>query len=326
MLRPICNITITKSTGNTYVFDYVNEVEIKSSYERLTDTAKVVLPRKLTFQGKTLFSDVNAIFKRGDEIKIELGYFPNLRTVFEGYISVVGGSLPIELECEDKMYLLKKTTIKKIAKTTTTLKELLTDILPSGIKFDALDVQLGSFRISNATVSQILDDIKSGYGFYSYFVDGVLHVGLPSDASDTNTEEFPFETLIIDDEDLKYQIKEEIGIKVVAISMQSDNSKKEVTVGDADGSQRTFYTYNATESALKEFASLKLNKVKYTGYTGSFETFGEPYLRHGDVAKLTSEKLPERDGNYEVISVNRKFGVTIGYRQYIELGTILSGT
>lgn len=322
MLRPICYITFTKDDGSKYEFDFCHSIEIKSSYENFTDTAKIVLPRKLSFDGKELFSGADAIFKRGDEVKIELGYFPELKTVFEGYISFVNGSLPVEIECEDKMFLLKQVTIAKYSAESTSLKDLLTEILPSDIDFECLDVQLGSFRISNATVSRMLDTLKGDYGFYSYFVDGVLHVGLPSDASDTVTEEFMFEKTIIDADGLKYQRSEDISIKVVAISMQSDNSKKEVTVGDPEGSQRTFYTYNSTEAALREFANLKLEEVKYTGYSGTFETFGEPMVRHGDVAKLTSTKLPERNGNYEVVSVNRSFGL-YGYRQEIQLGTIL---
>lgn len=322
MLRPIVKITFTKEDGSFYEFDFVNSVEINSSYENFTDTAKIVLPRKLSFEGKDLFSGANALFKRGDQVKIELGYYPNLVTRFEGYISYVNGSLPVEIECEDKMFLLKQTTVSKYAVASTSLKDLLTAVLPSNIEFNALDVQLGSFRISNVTVSKILDTLKSDYGFYSYFVNGILHVGLPSDASDTVTEEFLFEKTIIDDSELKYQLKEEMFIKVVAISMQSDNSKKEVSVGDSDGSQRTFYTYNATDSALNEFANLKLNEIKYTGYTGSFLTFGEPFVRHGDIAKLSSTKLPERDGNYEIVGVTTTFGMD-GYRQNIQLGTIL---
>jgi hypothetical protein len=322
MLRPICKITFTKEDGSTYVFDFVNSVEVKSSYEVFTDTAKIVLPRKLSFDGKELFTGANAIFKRGDEVKIELGYFPNLEVIFEGYVSNVGGSLPVEIECEDKMFILKRTTVAKYSNASVSLSDLLKDILPSNIEYNCLDVQLGSFRISNATVSKILEVLKTDYGFYSYFVNGVLHVGLPSDASDTITEEFLFEKTIINPDELKYQLKEELFIKVVAISMQSDNSKKEVTVGDSDGSQRTYYTYNATDSALLEFANLKLNEVKYTGYSGSFETFGEPKVRHGDIAKLSSTKLPERDGNYEIVGVTTRLDMS-GFRQEIELGTIL---
>ena len=90
MLRLNSKITFTsKATGDEIVFDFVNNVEINTSYENLTDTAKITLPRKLNFDGKPIVVGVTSLFKRGDKVKIELGYFPNLRTVFNGYIGLI---------------------------------------------------------------------------------------------------------------------------------------------------------------------------------------------------------------------------------------------
>jgi hypothetical protein len=327
MLKLKSKITISTKASNfqtEYYFDFVHSVDIKSSFEDLTETAHVKFPRNLSYKGTKLFIGDNAIFKRNDKIKIELGYDPDLKEVFNGYITEVGENCPIELVCQDAMYVLKKKTIKTYSKSKTTLNALLTDILEgTGIEFEPLDVSLGSFRITNATVSKILDELKKDYGLYSYFRDGKLHCGLPSDASKTNTEELAFEKNIINPEDLKYQLADEISIKVVAISMQDDNSKKQIEVGDTDGATRTYYTYNATDAALKEFADLKLNAVKYTGYVGTVKTFGEPYLRHGDIVKITGGNYTSRNGNYELTSVSRHFSVNDGYKQDLELGVFV---
>jgi hypothetical protein len=323
MLRLYSKITFTsKTTGEEIVFDFVNEVTIETSYENLTDTAKITIPRKLNFDGKPIAVGVDSIFKRGDSVKIELGYFPDLRTVFTGYITKVSPKTPIVLECEDNMYLLKTTIIDKYSKTKVSLKQLLTDILGDVVEFKTLlDVELGSFRITNSSVSKVLDTLKSDYGFYSYFVDGVLNVGLASDASDTQTIEYKFEENIIDDSSLEYQRSDDMRLKVKAVSLNSkDNSKIEVEVGDDDGALKTFYTQNATESALREFANLKLTEWKYEGFRGTFKTFGEPFIRHGDTAKLISDKFPEKNGLYEVVSVTRNFNTSEGYKQDIELG------
>lgn len=321
MLRIISKITFTSAkTAEVLEFDFCESLQIVSSFEDLTDTAKIKFPRKLSLNGKNIFLGETAKFKRGDIVKIEVGYDPKLRTVFEGYVNKIGSNIPIEIECEDAMFLLKKNTIKSFVKETVSLKELLTAILPTGIEFEALDVQLGSFRISNKTSAQVLDVLKD-YGLYSYFTDGKLYCGFAFNASKTNTEEFAFEENIITQDDLQYQQADDINIKVVAISMQSDNSKKEITVGDVDGAQRTFYSNpNTTEADLKKFADLKLNEVRYTGYVGSIFTFGEPYMRHGDIAKITSKKLPERNGNYLVKSVTRSLSVDGGYKQTLQLG------
>lgn len=319
MLRLKSYITFTKSDGREFYFDFCHMVETDESWENYTKTAKITVPRKVKDKGKNLFVGNDAIFRRGDKVKIELGYFPKLRTVFEGYIAKVSSNIPIEIMCEDEMFLLKNTNIKKYSAKAPTLKQLLIAILPSKIKFECIDVNLGSFRVTNSSITSVLDELRTGYGLFSYFRDGKLYVGLPSNAAVTNTENFTFEETIINEDDLDWQQAEDISIKVKAISMQPDNTKKEIEVGDSDGAQRTYHLYNATDAALKEFANLKLNEIKYTGFVGTVETFGEPYVRQGDIAHLASKKLPERDGDYLIKDVKRKFGWNIGYRQYLGL-------
>jgi len=350
MLRLISKITfnqydkVSMTYGKDVVFDFCESIEIKSSFEDFTDTARITLPRKVSMNGRNIFFGDNALFKRHDKVKIELGYNPKLRTVFEGYITEIGSNVPIEILCEDEMFILKNTKITYPEKTGTithgkpskkypqgkllkkpivvsdpiTLYELLDYCLPDH-EFECPDVNLGQFRATKSSIPQILDELKKTYGFYSYFKGLKLHVGLPSDASQTNTEEFAFEENIINEDELKYQIAEDLSMKVVAISMQMDNSKIEVEVGDSDGAQKTFHVYNTSESDLKAYATLKLNEVRYTGYVGTVRTFGEPYMRHGDIAKITSVKLPERNGNYTVKSVRRIFNVEEAYKQELEL-------
>jgi len=70
------------------------------------------------------------------------------------------------------------------------------------------------------------------------------------------------------------------------------------------------------EFAAKEW----IKENKYTGYRGDVETFGEPIMKHGDMAKITSEKLPERDGTYLIKKVKRVYGVDNGNHQIFTLG------
>lgn len=342
MLRLNSKITFTsKTTNQEIIFDFVNDVEIETSYENLTDTAKIKLPRKLNFNGKPIVVGLDSLFKRGDKVKIELGYFPNLRTVFNGYITKIATNAPLEISCEDSMFILKQTIVTypkkyslvtqgksgkhlkkaKVISSKITLQDLLDNIIPDEIEYKCLiDSNIGSFRASNVSVAKVLDTLKNDYGFYSYFVDGVLQVGLASDSSDTNEAEFDFEENIISDTSLEYQRKDDVRLRVKAISINSsDNSRITLDVGDDDGVQKTVYTQNTSESDLKKFADLKLEELKYEGYKGKFETFGEPYVRHGDIAKLVSKKYPEKNGTYQIVSITRNFGVD-GYRQNIEIG------
>lgn len=342
MLVPRCKITFIKESGDQYIIDFITDIEIEESFEHLTDTFKLTFPRALNFKGQPLFHGANPIFERGDQVEVQLGYFPNMRVVFTGWVSEISAKIPVEIKCEDDMFLLKNTKVSypdkskinysytskkkgkqlkrpKVISQQVTLKQLLDFILPNDIEFECLDVNLGMFRASNVSVARILEELTQKYGFYTRFRDRKLYVGFQSNAADTVIGEFEFENNIIDDSDLEFQRKEDVNIKVVVNSIDTNNVKTTVEVGDADGAVRTYHLYNSTKADMETYANLQLKKAKYTGYRGSFETFGEPYMRPGDVVKLKSKKFPERDGTYIVPTVKRKFGVD-GYRQTIQVG------
>jgi len=341
MLRPQVNITFVSSTDTTLKFNFCNSFETDESYEHLTDTARIVVPRKLNFEGQDLFAGASPLFKRGDKVTIEAGYYPNLNTIFEGYISKINAKIPVEVECEDSMFLLKQYTVTYPDKYSTiylgtngkflkrpktisaniTLKELMDNIIEDAIDYKILDnIKLGQFRVINATPAMVLEKLKDEYGLFSYFVEGVLNVGFANNAADTKEALFEMEKVIINSQDLDYQIEDNIKVKVKAISMNSDNTKTEVEVGDSDGEQKTIHKYNMDEDELKEVAEKWIKEFKYTGFKGEIETFGEPYVRHGDRAKITSTKLPERDGTYLIKGVKRKMSVGGGFRQILDLG------
>lgn len=357
MLRLYSNIKITSATNgsvsqfsNVIEFNFVNEASTEESWENLTDYFKLVFPRNINRNGENIFSGENALLKRGDEIEVSLGYYPNLERVFKGHIVDISSKLPLEIKCQDDMYLLKNTNIifptrrevitSSVSKTgrTTRLKkprtivdtysldDLLDSILPEYIQYECLDMQLAKRAYTNVSVSRILEDLRSTYGLYSYFRENeqgeqVLHVGFASDASTGVTHTFEFEKNIIDDSNLEYQQAEDISYKVILKVINENNEVTEYTYGDTDGSQRTVHVYSSTTNPISREVLDKMgndwvSKYKYTGYKGSFTAFGEPVVRHGDIVKLTSRKLPERDGNYLVKGVKRSFGVN-GYRQEI---------
>lgn len=323
MLQCQCKITV-ENNDKIVVFDFVNSIEINTSYENLTDTCKIVVPRKITFDGQNLFAEPSPLFKRGDKVKVEIGYVPNLEVVFEGYLSKIGSGLPTELECEDAMFLLKqyRVTYPKGGNgaSNVMLKDLMDNII-KGISFSVIDnINLGSFRVSDATPSMVLDKLKSEYGLFSYIRNGELYVGFANDASNTDEAEFVMEEVVINAEDLEYQTEDSVKIRVKAISIKDDNSKIEVEAGDADGEQKTIHKYNMSEADLKQVAEKYVKEFKYTGFVGELETFGEPIMKHGDRCKLTSTKLPERNGVYLIKGVKRVYGVDKGNHQIFKLG------
>lgn len=315
--------TVGSRSGESIEFSFVNSIEIESSYEDLTDTCKITIPRKLQFEGKNLFVGDNPIFKRGDKIEVKIGYVPNLTTVFRGYIKKVSGNIPTFLECEDEMYLLKQTKITYPTggngKSNATIKNLLDAILT--IPYNLIDdLPLGSITFTKVSVARVLDELKKQYGLFSYFVDGKLHIGFANDASRTKEAEFKMEEVVINSDDLEWQNEADMKIGVTAINMTLDNVKTEVTSGDPDGDQKTYHYTGLTTTELQKIADKTVIDFKYTGFKGNLETFGEPVLYHGDRCNITSVKLPERNGTYLIKKVTRNYSVGGGNKQIFNLG------
>lgn len=317
---------VTRTVIDSFEFDFLTEVEINSSLENLTDKATLTIPKKLNYKrnGKTVTNIVEGadpLFKRGSVVELRAGYNDELNRVFTGYVSDITPRLPLQFALQDEMYKLKQVTISNYVKSGLTLKQLLTDILPAGTRFEALDVTLGWFRIKRSNVAAVLDHLKSHYGLTCSFRDGVLYAGLryiTTDPMALDIHEFEFERNIIDDSDLVYSREDDVNIKLKAISINDKNEKIEETVGSEDGDQRTMYFYGLDRAALVKIANESLVKMKYEGFRGSFETFLLPRVKIGDAVRMINGRLPEKNGVYLVKEVVTRYG-TGGGRQIIHL-------
>lgn len=296
-------------------FTMVNETTVTKTFDNMTGTAKVVLPRNLKFQNKNIYNDSNPLVLRGDKIKIECGYMPKLDTIFEGYISRVSNGTPTEILCEDGMFILKQTIVTNKSYADVSLKTLLKDIIGNVVPYKNITAQLGAVRINEASVGVILDKLREEYGLFSFFVGNTLRVGLPFYAP-KKIATFLFEKHIIES-DLEYLRTDDIKVKIKGI-LVNGNTKIKKEFGDKDGDLRTFFLYDSTEAELKRVCEAKLKEYKYEGWNGSFTTFLQPAVSHGDHAIIASYKNPERDGTYLIKSVETTCGVN-GGRQVIEL-------
>jgi hypothetical protein len=310
MRRPTCNISVAN-----FEFDFLTELEIVSSWKTLTDTGTLKIPSKIKRGGESLVAGNNNLFKRGDRIEIELGYYPNSARSFTGFVSAILPGSPLVLQIEDDAYLFKQENVTTSYKDVT-LKTLLTDLCP--IDFVSVDANLGAFRISNANFAQVLAELKKTYGLVSWVRGSVLYCGLAYFPETSTAHELLFERDIIDSS-LEYMREDDVKIKVKAISIAGDNTKIEVEVGDPQGAQRTLTYYGLSESDLRDTAERELPKLKYEGYRGDFLTFGEPLINHGDTVILKNLKFPERDGEYLVDEVVKTQGMS-GFRQRVTLG------
>lgn len=303
-----CHITI----GN-YSFDFVHKVVVNTSWKNQTATASMMLPSNLKLDKDKILNQIST----GDKVVIQTGYKGRLNTIFIGYISDISPKVPIEILCEDEMYQLKKMTISKSGRNAKVVP-LLKELFPN-YEIDALDVELGNYRIDKLNGAQVLKLLKDNFGLHSFFRERKLIVGRMHNAETANEVSFQLDYDIAED-NLVFKRKEDIKLKVEAISNNRDGSKTTVTVGDEDGEQRTLNFYQLSKSELQANAERDLEKLKYDGYRGNFTAFGEPFVRHGDIVELHKEEDSDKTGKYWVEEVNYEFGFGVGIRQNITLG------
>jgi len=310
MKRLSAHITIGK-----YRFDWVNSVEIESAWKMFTDTAVIKLPAHLKINRDELLN----YFKYGDRVIIRLGYDDRLQMIFAGFITEIKPSVPIEIKCEDEMWWLKQDNITysgKRLKLSDLINELFADY-----KTDYIDVSIGNYYIKNLSRAKILEKLKSDFGLYSFFRGNTLVIGKVYNPDTANEHKFKLDYNVVEN-DLIYKRKDEVKLKVKAISNKADGSKIEIELGDENGEQRTLNFYDLDKVALKKYAEAELERLKYDGWRGSFTAFGEPFVRHGDIVELQKEGHSDQTGKYWVDKVVYSFG-TDGYRQKITLGSRL---
>lgn len=311
--------------NKTLYFPAIKNVTINESFDDLTTTAVVVLPRNLKFEDRNIYEGADPLIRRGDKIKLSSGYYPNLEVRFDGYISKIDNNVPVELKCEDKMWAVKQVVCPNMSLTDISLRDLIDLVFDSysyagkeGIEIKVLEnYNIASIRINEASIGVILKKLRDEFGTYSFFKDNILYVGLAYYPDLAKEQTFLFEKSMIETE-LEYLKKDDVKIKVKGILVKEDNTREEITVGDADGDLRTVFQYGGSVDDLKRTINAFLEQMNYTGYYGSFTTFLEPKVTHGDYAILNSYKYPERKGKYLIKSVTTSFGVD-GGRQQIEL-------
>jgi hypothetical protein len=376
-------INIIKITRNK-TFDFPNRkgemsiqflesYNVQSTWESLTDAGKITFPKNLYYKNefgslqRLNGKDVNVggfnsepLILRGDSISLRVGYryidktgkeIVDTEVVFTGYISKVTSNIPIEIEVQDNMFLLKQNSLKpKTFTKNNTLEDILKYIITgTTFKIYALTTtNLGPFTIGNETSAQVLNRLKTTYNLDAYFSDNTLICGVFRYREDKiSTHLFDFEKNVIESQ-LEFSRKDDIKLSAVAYNnvteetgavtksgkKKTKNKRIEVLVelnnsaqgytlkqvtSNKEGERRTFFFIGAkTKEELGKLAYEKLKQYYYEGLKGSFTTFAIPFVKMGDNVKLNSKLYPERNGTYKVKKVVASGG-TNGLRQEITL-------
>lgn len=307
-------------------FRSLHEVEITKSVEDLSDTAVIKLPAKFKIRQNGQLKYTEEAIKVGDKIQVTLGYEGRYEGLeFSGFVSSVGSKIPLEIKCEDAMWLLRRKNITK-AFGKTTLKAILQEVISgTEIKLSenipAMDVD--KFIIKNANGTQVLQKLKEDFCLSIYLDDNAkLYAGLQQ-ANNVAQEVIYDLNYNLVENNLEYKTEDEKRLKIKYTYIDKKNHKKSVEVGDDGGETRTFHTsVISDENQLLKMAESELKKNKYAGFEGSVKSFLIPFATRGMTAVIKDKEHINREGRYFIKKVVTTFG-TVGARRDVTISNKL---
>ncbi|WP_294958670.1 late control protein [uncultured Flavobacterium sp.] len=309
-----------------FTFNAVNDIEITKSVEEMGDTAVIKLPTrfKVKQNGEQKFTE-DAI-KVGDPVTITLGYEGKYSGVeFTGFVKKISPKVPLEIQCEDAIWLLRRKSITKTwAKTT--MKEILQEVVkdtPVKLAKQIPDIELDKWIIRNANGAQVLESLKKDL-LMSVFItdDGKLYCGLEQLTNIGQTVVYDLNYNLVENS-LEFKSKEDRKIKIKYTYIDAKNKRQSIEVGDPDGEQREYHTSVISDmKKLEEMARAEIKKLKYDGFDGDVTGFLIPYATRGMKAKFIDSEHPNREGNYFIKKVVTTFG-TGGARRKVTIGNRL---
>lgn len=173
-----------------YVIHFAQSYEVISSWQNMTDTAKLKLPKNVVIRDKNKrtfnlrdankplgasIDEIPPVFMKGDKITIDHGYWGLTPTgeqklymtgegttphLFEGYITGVKSGDLFELACEDNMWKLKQVSAIKKSWKGVTIENMLKELL-AGTGF-----KLPAERAGRKTVLEVAKSLKMKLGAY----------------------------------------------------------------------------------------------------------------------------------------------------------------
>ena len=299
-----CEISI-----GDYLFKHCNSFNIKRSWKNITQTATIKLHNIEGLLDK---------IKVGDDVEIKAAYDGDFKTEFIGCVSSIKPTIPVEINCECLMWKLKQKEVSNSWKSTT-LEIVLKYLVPDA-EIECPLVSLSPFRLDKITIAKALQRLKDEYLLSVYYRERKLFVGLPyTEKLPSINYEFRTKYANANIHNLVYKNKEDVKIKVKAISVFPNNTKIEKVFGDEDGDSTTLHYYNKKESEIEILAKEQLERLKYDGYKGTFKTKGLPFIDHGYLANIYDEKYPDRSMGVYVDSVELEYGPD-GFNRYVEAG------
>ena len=319
-----CRISFFDNEKLKYTFYSASEIEIKKSWKKYTQTALIKLPKKLNFIQANQIKEVENLsdfIKKGDRVIIELGYNTILKKEFEGYVSSsIKSAIPYEIECEDEMWKLKQKMVS-VHIEDATVRQILQAAAPD-YKIYCADELYGDFSQVDTPV-KIFETLRKTLGVYTFFRDKRLVCGLQyvdQLVSDVVPNFVIGENII--DFDIKVSTDENAKVKVFGKSIQNNGSVIFYDKGDEGGViTKLNIDYQLTKEELKKTVEAKYKReIEQGSISGSFKTFGFPFVEHGQKINWYDPIREKIKATYYIDEINIDVSLSNGYKKTIVPG------
>ena len=313
-----------KITVGKYRVALLDSVTINKSVENLTDTAVIVLPG--TSLNKAI--KVENKIQTGDAVEIHLGYDDNMLLEFKGYLSNISiDDSTIKLECEDSLYLFKK-SLKDRELKNISLKNLLKTIVgdvnainaenktPTNYTVDcSYEFTWDKFTLFKATALDVLKKVQDETKANIYFEGETLHIHPPYSAvKNSKAVAFDF-ARNIEKSDLKYVRAEDKKIEVEVTATLPNGKTEKVQYGKSGGEKHSVIAVNIDKASMVNRAKSEYNIWVYDGYEGNFTGWLIPYVEPAYKISLHDSEYEYKNGNYYVIATETSFNSSGGVRK-----------
>ncbi|MGV0931582.1 late control protein [Empedobacter brevis] len=312
-----------------YTFSTITDVQIEKSVTNLCDTATIQMPTKFKVKGDdNKFISVEEAIKKGDEVEIYLGYENKYFGLeFKGYVSKISPKYPLEIQCEDSIFLLRNRVFNKTFNEPTELKDILQFLvqdLPIKLSDKIPKFKFNKYIIKNANGAQVLQDFKLNYLLTSFIDDdNKLFVGLQQDINNQKYSAYDLNYNIIEN---NLEFSEPVDDLVQFVGIYKDNKNKEHTykIGKEGGSVRktNFKSSINDFELMKKLIDEQYNAYLKGGYSGSVKSFLIPFATRGMTAKIFDSDHKNRQGKYFIEKVKVSYG-TSGARRDVYISNIL---
>ena len=288
---------------------YFTEININSRQDLLMDICTISFPTRLDANGKK----ITDFIKSGDLVTVKLGYNNRKVQRFKGYVNKILPGRHTTIECLDEgqpySFLLTEKTYN--LRNTTFLK-LFSAIAPK-IPLNITDANIGDWDVlKDVSIFKVIDELKKKFNILPYFRNGVLTFA-KSDISGMVLLDFQ-KNMPLDSDDLKlyqggqsnYFIKGESkaiegGKSVYNIVYFSKDGRSDKKPAGLLGGE--IKIPGLSLSQLSDLCKNKYQTISSDGLTGTATTFGEPYVQHGQLARIKDITRLDLQGDYFIKSV-----------------------